>query len=213
MRSYANDPDNAPRIALIKRLRLEPSDHRGMHESDVHRCQETTAHTLSMPGSVSPRQSRFPGVSCQDPDPLQWQRIFELHHPSNRPGPRHPALPGGHVPTCPKTRGFWNIDRISPCSKQSHFPGILEHAAGSVGRKKCSLNGPPQDRCNRCGTAFPGRVSTLLVTSNCYTEPVSERDLESGTVRTCGKKSATLVDSPLLGRWGSGGKKTLVAQQ
>ena len=154
----------------------DPNAHRRTHELHVHRCRETPAHTPSIPGPTDflpPGDNLFRHGDSRSADRSrqpQYQRVLGSLRPLDRTFPLpHPVLAWGHVPRCPKTRGFWNIAPESPCSRQLQIPGILEHGAGSVGRKKCSLDGSLQDQGRPCDTPLLTHTDLPFSPSNCCT--------------------------------------------
>ena len=171
--SYAK---HAPRMALRLRSRLTPSPTADCTSYVPRRSPETSTHTPSIPGTVryfpsgdNPFRrgdSRSTGRSRQP----HYQRVPRPHCLLNRPDPPpRPSLSGGHVPMCPKSRGFWNIAPKSPCSKLSHFPGNLEHRSGSVGRQKCSLDGSCRRTGRRCDKPPVASYRPSFSPSNCCT--------------------------------------------
>ena len=178
-----------------KRRRIE-GEQRGTDPSIAPGGHSTPAPKASgaCPSCVPTRAGRCRLTPCRCPDPWTSSHPATIRFPvsdSHRVGrsaptelparprssPRpyrsfplpHQALRGGHVPTCPKSRGFWNIAPKSACPRLSRFPGFLSHRPGSAGRKKCSLD----QSCRRSGrprvTPLPPHADLPFSPSNCCT--------------------------------------------
>ena len=128
-----------------------------------------------------------------------------------RPFPPSSAMFLGHVmhPHSKRLlRGLMSLRR------RSHGPADV---MPQVWRCHCSPERHHSEKCSlvtSCREAiYPHSsyeittLATLLPNSNSCTESVSETNLESGTLRVCGKHSAILVGSSVLRRWGSGGEE------